>query len=177
MLPRGRNGSTSNKNEATEYQEGAECHQAPWVPAVSENITVAKAASAEEETAADESDAAPAEEAEASPEEASDENPAEAAAEEAVAPEPDLSYLDSFKADAGGQEIGVNFENLAGHHAFVSNFDPIAKSDCTRCHVASKAGDSCLVCHNYHIRPKDPTMGVQSLRDLIAQKTGATASE
>ena len=35
---------------------------------------------------------------------------------------------------------------------FDSNFQSIKKETCVECHVPKKAGDSCLKCHNYHIR-------------------------
>jgi hypothetical protein len=131
---------------------------------------VAKAASAEEENAATPDDGAVAPETESEAEE----SPAvdEAAPEsEASAAVPLMAYLDSFKASTEGLELGVNFSNAnqgAGGHAFVSNFEPVAKGDCTRCHVQGKAGDSCLICHNYHIKEQNRSMGIQSLRELIA---------
>ncbi len=150
----------------------AECHRAPWVPAVQARMTVAKAASAEEEAVTTAGDGAVApeteREAEESPavEEASPESEVSAAA-------PAMAYLDSFKASTEGLELGVNFSN-ANHgssgHAFVSNFEPVAKGDCARCHVQGKAGDSCLICHNYHIKEQNLSMGIQSLRDLIANE-------
>jgi hypothetical protein len=36
-------------------------------------------------------------------------------------------------------------------HAFVSEFVPISKQHCVRCHTATAAGDSCQKCHNYHL--------------------------
>jgi len=34
---------------------------------------------------------------------------------------------------------------------FESDFHPMSKAQCASCHTAAKAGDNCLVCHNYHI--------------------------
>ena len=34
---------------------------------------------------------------------------------------------------------------------FQSNFVPMSKNTCVVCHQPTKAGDSCLQCHNYHI--------------------------
>ena len=34
---------------------------------------------------------------------------------------------------------------------FVSNFKPIERQACARCHTKEVAGESCLTCHNYHI--------------------------
>ena len=34
---------------------------------------------------------------------------------------------------------------------FASNFRPIERQVCTRCHTKAKAGESCLLCHDYHI--------------------------
>ena len=33
---------------------------------------------------------------------------------------------------------------------FESNFAPLPKMECARCHTARIAGDNCLLCHNYH---------------------------
>lgn len=90
---------------------------------------------------------------------------------------PAMTYLDSFKVGGEGLEISVNFLNgLAtdGRTAFVSNFEPITKADCVRCHVPEKAGDSCLTCHNYHIQPAAHTTGIRSLNALIAEPAAQT---
>jgi hypothetical protein len=34
---------------------------------------------------------------------------------------------------------------------FVSDFAPITKQQCTTCHTAKAAGDTCQKCHNYHV--------------------------
>jgi len=34
---------------------------------------------------------------------------------------------------------------------FASSFNHIEKSLCVTCHVAEKAGDMCISCHNYHV--------------------------
>ena len=34
---------------------------------------------------------------------------------------------------------------------FVSNFRPIERQACARCHTQAEAGDNCLTCHNYHV--------------------------
>jgi hypothetical protein len=41
-------------------------------------------------------------------------------------------------------------------HGFESNFTPISKAICVQCHAADKAGDNCLICHNYHIGSFSP---------------------
>ncbi len=143
----------------------AECHRADWVPAVRDRMNLAKAASAEEEATVDEAPEAEAEVAEVAPEDEADSAEAE----------PAMTYLDSFKANDSGLELGVNFSNAQGSNAFVSSFRPISKDDCARCHEQGKAGDSCLICHNYHIQERGRSMGVQSLRDLITMKTDAAA--
>jgi len=33
---------------------------------------------------------------------------------------------------------------------FESNFASLPKMECAKCHTASVAGESCLLCHNYH---------------------------
>lgn len=40
---------------------------------------------------------------------------------------------------------------------FHGNFKPIQKSTCASCHTPQLAGDSCLLCHNYHIGMFEPT--------------------
>ena len=32
-----------------------------------------------------------------------------------------------------------------------SNFAPIELNTCADCHTNERAGDSCLLCHNYHV--------------------------
>ena len=34
---------------------------------------------------------------------------------------------------------------------FASNFSPLRVETCARCHVEQTAGDSCLLCHQYHV--------------------------
>ena len=41
---------------------------------------------------------------------------------------------------------------------FAANFTPIEKPLCTDCHVAREAGDSCTMCHNYHVGVIAPVM-------------------
>ena len=36
-------------------------------------------------------------------------------------------------------------------HDFASNFQPISRKICVKCHLPDQAGDSCVNCHNYHI--------------------------
>ncbi len=35
---------------------------------------------------------------------------------------------------------------------FKCDFSPLQKSNCSQCHQQNSAGDSCLKCHNYHVR-------------------------
>jgi hypothetical protein len=142
----------------------AQCHRASWISESSDRVQVAKAASAEEEAAAPEPPA----------EVAAD--PAPSAAEAPAQPATDMAYIDSFKAKKGDLEIGVKFTNqdhAPGEFAFVSNFEPVMKSDCARCHVPGKAGDSCLTCHNYHIEKGNWPAGVKSLTELLAAQKPA----
>ena len=164
-----------------------ECHRAPWVPAALDRVQVATAASAEQETAADapeesvaqsapepaQADEVPATEVEAGTS-AGEASPAEGAqassADEPAAGDAVMDYLDSFKAGDESLEISVDFMNrgrAAGALAFTSSFEPIARVDCVRCHVPGKAGDNCLICHNYHIQPSIDTAGIRSLNELI----------
>lgn len=45
----------------------------------------------------------------------------------------------------GADRLVLNPET--SHH----NFRSFTKNDCSRCHTVAGAGDSCLICHNYHI--------------------------
>lgn len=140
----------------------AQCHRAPWIEDSRARLHVALAASAEEEAAAESG---------AEPEPAADEPAGDTAAAPDTPTAPAMAYLDSFKAEKGGLEIGVNFSNwrhTSGEFAFTSNFEPVAREDCARCHVPGKAGDSCLICHNYHVDHSNRTAGIASLSALIA---------
>lgn len=55
-------------------------------------------------------------------------------------------YKDSFRAPGTNGKLGTDFLT------FKSNFRPLTQIDCAKCHTAQKAGNSCLVCHNYHIQ-------------------------
>ena len=41
-------------------------------------------------------------------------------------------------------------------HEFVSGFLPVSKQTCSTCHNARADGDSCQLCHNYHVSPWVP---------------------
>ena len=56
----------------------------------------------------------------------------------------DAKYLDSFKD-----------RNPA---TFASNFKQIPRQLCAACHTAAAAGESCLICHNYHIGKVIPAL-------------------
>jgi len=164
-----------NHSPHLKLMDCAQCHRADWIPETNGLAQLARAASAEEEGTGDpEPEGATAADAEAIEEAATD---TAAAGGETPVGRPDLAYLDSFKVEKGSLEIGVNFSNRdhdAGGYAFVSSFEPVTKDDCARCHVPGKAGDSCLICHNYHVESVDWSAGVKSLSDLLAAKaTGA----
>ena len=55
-------------------------------------------------------------------------------------------YKDSFRALGTNGNLGTDFLT------FKSNFRPLTQVDCAKCHTAKKAGNSCLICHNYHIQ-------------------------
>ena len=46
--------------------------------------------------------------------------------------------------------------------AETSGFAPLEKSDCSKCHQRSIAGDGCLICHKYHVT--SPNSGAPSAR-------------
>jgi hypothetical protein len=41
---------------------------------------------------------------------------------------------------------------------FNPNFKPLPRAVCAECHTAEKAGDNCLICHNYHFGVFQPVM-------------------
>ena len=43
-------------------------------------------------------------------------------------------------------------------HKFMSNFEFMQKDLCAKCHVKSRAGDNCTLCHNYHVNPFEPAL-------------------
>ncbi|WP_372366246.1 hypothetical protein [Candidatus Uabimicrobium sp. HlEnr_7] len=43
-------------------------------------------------------------------------------------------------------------------HKFMSNFEFMKKDLCSQCHVKSRAGDNCTLCHNYHVTPFAPAL-------------------
>ena len=61
-----------------------------------------------------------------------------------------FTYRDSFLApDAQGnmsKSLGTN------NRTFSSNFAPLTQESCASCHTPERAGNSCLTCHNYHVR-------------------------
>ncbi|MEC4681883.1 MAG: hypothetical protein VST67_14465, partial [Nitrospirota bacterium] len=44
-------------------------------------------------------------------------------------------------------EDGLNFAPLT----FTSSFKLMTKGTCSSCHTSELAGDTCLICHNYHV--------------------------
>lgn len=171
--PRKRDFTKFNHSPHLKLMNCAECHRAPWIGEMDKLVQVAKAASAEEETPSAAETAEPQEDAPAT-EEAAD------GGEAAPEPEVTIGYLDSFRAEDGSLEIGVDFTNDhrgAGAPVFASNFAPVAKDDCARCHQPSKAGDSCVVCHNYHIEGVNRAAGVRSLSALLPADLIAAAPE
>lgn len=65
------------------------------------------------------------------------------------------------KADYAGS-FGANHDPAVFH----SNFAPLTKNICAACHQPAKAGESCLLCHNYH------TGETNKLRPQAAEFTG-----
>lgn len=51
--------------------------------------------------------------------------------------------------------VGRNWMPNTNRSGFVSDFSNLSKSTCTQCHSATKASNSCLTCHPYHVRPSD----------------------
>jgi hypothetical protein len=62
-------------------------------------------------------------------------------------------------ADAYAKSFGTN-RNAAVFH---SNFLPIAKTTCMECHTESRAGESCQICHRYHVGEFTPTLTMDLL--------------
>jgi hypothetical protein len=60
----------------------------------------------------------------------------------------DGDYRASFRNEDFSQNIDPS--------RFVSNFVSMKKDHCTACHVAGKASNSCLLCHNYHVGTFSP---------------------
>ena len=60
------------------------------------------------------------------------------------------------KLDSGG-DFMASFDDH-DPRTFAANFTPIEKPLCTDCHVAREAGDSCTMCHNYHVGVIAPVM-------------------
>lgn len=54
------------------------------------------------------------------------------------------------------------FENNFSPAVFASNFAPLPKAVCAECHTPSRAGDTCLKCHEYHIGTFTPTLSKQA---------------
>ncbi len=75
----------------------------------------------------------------------------------------DTTYQESFK----GRDP----------YQFVANFAPIERETCARCHVKQSAGDSCVMCHQYHIG-EFVTEGIPPTRidDLDKNKQQRSAS-
>lgn len=47
--------------------------------------------------------------------------------------------------------VSANGSVCTNPDEFESNFAPLVKNKCVKCHTSSGAGDRCLSCHNYHI--------------------------
>ncbi len=65
-------------------------------------------------------------------------------------------------------------------NVFAASFKPIKRELCADCHVAGKAPDSCVTCHNYHIgripqAPGVPTMDTQHPMPQIPEPDEAAA--
>ena len=52
-----------------------------------------------------------------------------------------------LETDADSMEAFADHDPLT----FESIFELLKKSQCSECHVPRKAGDGCVVCHNYHV--------------------------
>jgi len=66
-------------------------------------------------------------------------------------PDPDSDYLAGFKT--------------RDPHTSVSNFRPMKKESCARCHVANFAEQSCVLCHNYHVGTFPPALVAAPVSD------------
>ena len=54
---------------------------------------------------------------------------------------------------------------------FSSSFTDIKRNTCLTCHTPSRAGDSCLGCHNYHIGVFEPTKNSHPVKEKIARRS------
>lgn len=70
-----------------------------------------------------------------------------------AANEAEKGYLEAFEKNPGRDS-----------RIFRSNFKPIQKDQCASCHTPRFAGDSCLLCHNYHTGTFAPTVSASGKR-------------
>lgn len=56
---------------------------------------------------------------------------------------------------------------------FASNFSPLNKALCLRCHQPKVGGDGCLLCHRYHVgRPRVSLVSAEHLLKFSAPPSG-----
>ena len=46
---------------------------------------------------------------------------------------------------------------------FASNFDAVERATCSGCHTREQAGDSCLICHNFHVGTFPPAVAATAM--------------
>lgn len=62
-------------------------------------------------------------------------------------------------------ESAEAFETASKAHnntSLISNFSPVSNQTCFECHNSRNAGDSCLLCHNYHIHTSSESGNMMS---------------
>jgi hypothetical protein len=72
-------------------------------------------------------------------------------------------YLASFK-DEKGERMSTNFERAK------SNFAGLSRDLCMTCHTPRGAGDSCVMCHDYHVQDNRVRGGWNSPAELTPKR-------
>ncbi len=63
--------------------------------------------------------------------------------------DPEAEVMEEFRG-----EDGLKFDPLT----FTSGFKLMTKATCSSCHTSELAGDTCLICHNYHVGEIAPAL-------------------
>ena len=63
--------------------------------------------------------------------------------------DPEAEVMEKFRG-----EDGLKFDPLT----FTSSFKRMTKATCSSCHTSELAGDTCLICHNYHVGEIAPAL-------------------
>ena len=57
----------------------------------------------------------------------------------------------NHEADGDAYLSAFDYHRTGKEKSYASNFGPIDKTTCASCHTKTRAGESCLTCHNYHV--------------------------